>query len=91
MAARIDARVAQELQPAARAFEPDGFRLAATEGAGAMFSAEFRSASGSFLVVKDRDFWYIDGKSAMFKTSPSRNSQSAAIKDAIAWITQGDA
>ena len=87
MSARIDPTVAKELQSAVQALEPHGFRIVATEGGGAMFWAEFRSAHAAFRLVKDRGFWHIDGEGAVLKGSPSRKSQSAAVTDAIAWIT----
>ena len=86
VSARIDPNVAKELQTATQALEPHGFRITAIEGGGAMFWAEFRSAQAAFRIVKDRGFWHIDGE-GILKGSPSRKSQSAAVTDAIAWIT----
>lgn len=76
-------KVAEEIAPTIRALAQHGFELAATEGEGMMFWAEFRRHSTTLRVVKDRGFWSIDCAGVL---GVSRKSQSAAIRDAIEWI-----
>jgi hypothetical protein len=87
----LDSAVIAELKPAIRALASHGFQIVAIEGGGKTFSATFRSDNLSLLVVKDRAFWHIGGTDNELKAMPSRKTQAAAIKDALAWITRNDA
>jgi hypothetical protein len=85
MAAAMNQQVVEEIAPTIRALAQHGFELVATEGAGMMFWAEFRRQSTAFRVVKDRGFWSIDCDGVL---GASRKSQSAAIRDALEWISK---
>jgi len=85
MAAAMNQQVVDEIAPTVRALTPHGFELVATEGAGMMFWAEFRRQSTTFRLVKDRGFWSIDCAGVL---GASRKSQSAAIRDALDWLSK---
>jgi hypothetical protein len=85
MATAINQQVIEEIAPTIRALAQHGFELVVTEGAGMMFWAEFRRQSTTIRVVKDRGFWSIDCAGEL---GASRKSQSAAIRDALEWISE---
>lgn len=85
MATAMNQQVVEEIAPSIRALAQHGFELVATEGAGMMFWGEFRRQGMTFRLVKDRGFWSIDCSGVL---GASRKSQSAAIRDALDWISK---
>ena len=85
MATAMNQQVVEEIAPTIRALSQHRFELVATEGAGMMFWADFQRESTTLRVVKDRGFWSIDCPGVL---GASRKSQSAAIRDALEWISK---
>jgi hypothetical protein len=86
MSAAINRDILNEIQPTVQALQAHGFELAATEGEGMTFWADFRSPDASLRMVNDRGYWHVAGDIDDPEPAPSRKSQNGAIRDALDWI-----